>query len=263
IHSTEPSPTERAERRAAEKLKKHPIRRLIFQQILRQARERVRDRENLRFERTRVFGQVRRIFVEIGRRLYAMDVLPEPRDVFYLAAEESLGFIEGASLTQDLGRLAGLRKKEFAGHRERPMADRFETRGAVYAGNSFASRLAPAPPPDGDHVNGIGCCPGIVRGKVRVILDPRNALIHPGEILVAPRTDPGWIMLFPAAAGLLVEHGSLLSHSAIVAREMRIPAVVSISGITSWLKTGDEVELDGSSGRVTRIRSSGGNADGK
>jgi len=93
----------------------------------------------------------------------------------------------------------------------------------------------------------------VVRGPVRVITDPRNATLKSGDILVAERTDPGWIMLFPSAAGLLVERGSLLSHSAIVAREMGIPAIVSLAGVTRWLKDGDEVELDGSTGIVRRL----------
>jgi pyruvate,water dikinase len=80
---------------------------------------------------------------------------------------------------------------------------------------------------------------------VRVITDPRNAVLKSGSILVAERTDPGWILLFPLAAGLLVERGSLLSHSAIVAREMGIPAIVSIPGVTRWLSDDDWVELDG------------------
>jgi rifampicin phosphotransferase len=92
-----------------------------------------------------------------------------------------------------------------------------------------------------------------VRGRVRVVRDPRGALLEPGEILVAERTDPGWVMLFPAASALLVERGSLLSHSAIVARELGIPAVVSIEGLTSWLETGDEVEMDGRTGEVRRL----------
>jgi pyruvate,water dikinase len=86
-----------------------------------------------------------------------------------------------------------------------------------------------------------------------VVFDPRGAVVEPGEILVAQRTDPGWIMLFPAAAGLLVEHGSLLSHSAIVAREMGIPAVVAIAGLTTWVQTGDVIELDGSTGSVRKL----------
>ena len=68
-------------------------------------------------------------------------------------------------------------------------------------------------------------------------------------------------MLFPAAAGLLVEHGSLLSHSAIVAREMSIPAIVSISGVTAWVRTGEWLEMDGSTGVVRKIaRPDGGGA---
>jgi phosphoenolpyruvate-protein kinase (PTS system EI component) len=60
-------------------------------------------------------------------------------------------------------------------------------------------------------------------------------------------------MLFPSARGLLVERGSLLSHSAIVARELGIPAVISIPGLLDWLRDGDEVELDGAAGTVRRL----------
>ena len=68
--------------------------------------------------------------------------------------------------------------------------------------------------------------------------DPKGAEVRAGEILVAERTDPGWILLFPAAAGVVVERGSVLSHSAIVARELGIPAVVSVAGLTTWLQHG-------------------------
>jgi rifampicin phosphotransferase len=88
---------------------------------------------------------------------------------------------------------------------------------------------------------------------VRVVRDPRGAKLERGEILVAERTDPGWIMLFPSAAGLLVERGSLLSHSAIVSREMGIPSIVSIPGVMQWLNDGDEVEMDGSTGVVRKV----------
>jgi pyruvate,water dikinase len=93
----------------------------------------------------------------------------------------------------------------------------------------------------------------VVRGTVRLVADPRNTTLEAGEILVAERTDPGWIMLFPSAAGLVVERGSLLSHAAIVARELGVPAVISLPGVTGWLKDGDCVELDGSRGTVTRL----------
>lgn len=244
----------KAEQRVADAFAGRPVKRTVFNWVLRNARDRVRDRENLRFERTRLFGRVRRIYVELGKRLHAAGRLAEPRDVFYLTVEEALGFVEGTTATTDIAALTALRRREFAAFRESPAgpADRFETRGAVHLGNRFTAKQA-AVVPEGDTLKGIGCCPGVVRARARVILEPRNAEIESGEILVAPRTDPGWIMLFPAAAGLLVEHGSLLSHSAIVAREMGIPAVVSITGLTSWIKTGEWVELDGATGVVRKI----------
>ena len=232
--------------------------RAIFRWVLRLARDRVRGRENLRFERTRVFGRVRRIFVEIGRRLHAAGKLGEVRDVFYLTIDEVLGFVDGTAASTDLRGLVATRRTEFAVYRQEPaLPGRFVTRGAVHLGNSF---VATAPMPTGSNVSpdaelrrGLACCAGMVRGRARVVLDPRNAEILPGEILVARRTDPGWVLLFPAAAGLAVEYGSLLSHSAIVARELKLPAVVSIPGLTDWLDTGDLIELDGATGSVRRL----------
>jgi pyruvate,water dikinase len=227
-------------------------RKLLFNWVLKHARALVSGRENLRFERTRVFGRVRSIFVEFGKRLHDLGLLEQPRDVFYLQVEELLGFVEGNATTTQLNALAKIRKQEFAHYETgEPPADRFETRGMVYHAQRYQAQT-PAIEISGDAIQGIGCCPGIVKGKVRVVRDPRGVELQQGEILVAERTDPGWIMLFPAAAGLLVEHGSLLSHSAIVAREMGIPAVVALSGVTNWLRDGDVVEMDGRSGVVKR-----------
>jgi pyruvate,water dikinase len=92
-----------------------------------------------------------------------------------------------------------------------------------------------------------------VRACVRLVRDPQRADLRPGEIIVTERTDPGWVMVFPAAAGLLIERGSLLSHSAIVARELGVPTIVSLPGVTRWLHDGDTVEMDGGTGRVTRL----------
>jgi len=249
-----------AERRAYAALGRRPLRRALFDWVLRNARERVRDRENLRFERTRVFGRVRRIFVELGRRFAAEGLLAEPRDIFYLEVEEALGMVAGTATTTDLKGLVAVRKAEYARYRaQEPPADRFETRGIVYAGNSFQARQRSAPPA-GDTLHGIGCCPGVVRGRVRVVRDPKTAEVRHGEILVAERTDPGWIMLFPAAAGVLVECGSLLSHSAIVARELGIPAIVALAGATTWLQTGDTVEMDGGTGTVVKLGAPAGEA---
>jgi pyruvate,water dikinase len=242
-----------AERAVQEALARRPTRRLAFDWVLRQARARIRDRENLRFERTRLFGRVRRIFLEFGRRFVGLGLLDDPRDVFHLEVEEILGLVEGTATSTDLKGLVAVRKAEYERRqRSEPPPDRFETCGAAAIGIARGSG-ATTSPTDGETRTGLGCCAGTVRGPVRVVADPRTAGLQPGEILVAERTDPGWVILFPTAAGLLVERGSLLSHSAILARELGIPAVVSVAGLTRWLKDGDWVELDGAGGVVRRL----------
>jgi pyruvate,water dikinase len=164
------------------------------------------------------------------------------------------GFIEGRSTTTNLKGLVALRKADFEQYRAMPAPDnRFLTYGVVNQGNRFVGSLAPSSVVDNAQIQGLGCCPGRVQGPARIIRNPRDAQLNPGDILVAERTDPGWIMLFTCAAGVLVERGSLLSHSAIVAREMNIPTIVGLAGITQWVKDGDWLELDGSSGTVRRI----------
>jgi len=229
---------------------------VVFAWVLKHARARVRDRENLRFERTRLFGRVRRIFIELGRRFSALELLADPRDIFYLEVGEVFGFIEGRSTTTNLKGLVALRKADFEQYHAMPAPDnRFLTYGIVNQGNRFVGSLAPSSVVDNVQIQGLGCCPGRVQGPARIIRNPRDAQLNPGDILVAERTDPGWIMLFTCAAGVLVERGSLLSHSAIVAREMNIPTIVGLAGITQWVKDGDWLELDGSSGTVRRIAS--------
>jgi pyruvate,water dikinase len=234
-------------------LRGHPLRRAIFSGVLKHARRRVRDRENLRLERTRLFGRVRRIFLEIGKRLEAVDRLDDSRDIFYLEVDEVLAFADGRATTTDLRGLVAVRKREFERYAAAdPPDSRFETRGAVYVGHDFRAKTAAAGE-TGEERQGLGCSPGVVRGPVRVVLDPAKLDPGHGAILVAEHTDPGWIMIFPSARGVLVERGSLLSHAAIVARELGIPAVVSLPGLTRWLKDGDIVEMDGSAGTVRRI----------
>jgi phosphohistidine swiveling domain-containing protein len=242
-----------ARRRVADALARRPFRRIAFQWVLRHARRRVRDRENLRLERTRLFGRVRRIFLELGRRLHAMDLLDDSRDVLYLEVDEVLAFVDGRSTCTDLRSLATLRKREFQGYEAGPPPDdRFETRGPVYQGHDFR-RAQTVPDEAGEERRGLGCSPGVVRGPVRIVTDPRTADLANRAILVAEHTDPGWIMVFPSALGVLVERGSLLSHAAIVARELGIPAVVSVPGVTRWLQNDDWIELDGSTGLIRRV----------
>jgi rifampicin phosphotransferase len=255
--SRDQADVEQAERKMRAALRGSPFRRTVLFWVMRQARKRVRGRENLRFERTRLFGTIRRLFLEAGRRLQAIGRLDDARDIFYLEVGEILAFNDGTATTTDLRSLVAVRKQEFSGYREGPApAERFETRGPVYHAQPYRSSKPSAATESGgnnDERKGLGCCPGVVRGKACVVRDPKHAQLTAGCILVADHTDPGWIMLFPSVSGLLVERGSLLSHSAIVARELGIPAVISIPGLLDWLHDGDEVELDGAAGTVRRL----------
>ena len=88
---------------------------------------------------------------------------------------------------------------------------------------------------------------------VCVIRDPNDDVDVKGKIITAIRTDPGWGPLFPSAAAILVERGSTVSHSAILARELGIPAVVGISGLIAAVRNGERVRLDGRTGTVERL----------
>ena len=248
-------------RRAAEATARESLaawQRPLFSRVLRSTRGRVRDRENLRFERTRVFGAVRRIFLGLGHRLHRQGALTEPRDVFFLTVEEVFAHVEGTGSGSDLAALVELRRREWEAYEREPAPpERFESFGPPSLGRwrvADSARAAAAAPGE-DALKGIGCCPGVVRAPVRVVRDPREAGDLAGHILVAERTDPGWTLLFPAARGLLVERGSLLSHSAIVAREVGLPCVVSIPGLMSTLRDGEVVEMDGRTGEVRRLGS--------
>ncbi len=222
--------------------------------VLGHARARIRDRENLRFERTRVFGAVRRIFATIGRRLHERGTLRAPRQVFYLTTDEIFAVATGNGGSHDHARLAEGRIAEFAAYeKNQAPPERFETFGPVVVPRQPPPR-AREPGDASKELRGLGCCPGVVRAPVRVVRDPSNAGTLAGHILVAERTDPGWTLLFPSASGLLVQRGSLLSHSAIVAREIGLPCVVAIPGLMDLLVDGEIVEMDGATGIVQRVK---------
>ncbi len=229
-----------------------PLRRFVLKRALAWAKARVRDRENLRFERTRIFGQARRVFLAIGRQLHAIDRLDAPRDVFLLTVQEVLGAIEGFGHDRDLKALVAVRKAQFEADRASPdPGERITVTGAVIA-QSRTSMSSQRQEAAGDVLQGTGCSAGVVKAKARVVRDPANERLGPGEVLVAQHTDPGWIALFTNASAIVVERGSLLSHSAIVARELGLPCVVGLKGAMSAIETGELIEVDGASGVVRK-----------
>ena len=97
---------------------------------------------------------------------------------------------------------------------------------------------------------GFGVSAGCVDGVAKVVLDPLNATVEKGEILIAPFTDPGWTPLFVNAAAVVTEIGGMLTHGAVVAREYGIPGLVGVSEATKLISTGQKIRVDGTSGYV-------------
>lgn len=226
---------------------------MVYNWSLKHARRAVKNRENTRFARTRAYGIGRRMFWAMGRELSHGGVLSQPADIFYLTLEEVFGIHQGTLVNEDLRALVAGRQREYGHFAAEEPKIRFLTRGPVYWRNPI---LAVADQPDVEpgadyHLRGLPCCPGIVEGVVKVVGAVTDDLNLNGEILVASRTDPGWVPLYPSISGLLVERGSLLSHSAIVAREMGLPTIVGIKALTATLKSGMRIKLDGARGTVT------------
>lgn len=233
------------------------LRRMILQHVLANTRRGVRNRENMRLARTRIYGVLRSMLRAIGGQWFQAGILADADDIFYLTLDEVWDFIKGTAVTSNLRELVRVRKADYDRYRSdasmRPDS-RFETFGTAYEGNTFrgghegkersvASQL----------LKGIGCCPGLVTGRAQVVRSPHEVLEFTGDILVAESTDPGWVALYPAFSGILVERGSVLSHSATVARELGIPAIVAVSGLTRGVASGQLLRMDGLAGTVELI----------
>jgi len=228
-------------------------RKIVFYWSLKHARRAVKNRENTRFARTRAYGIARNLFRAMGRDLSERGALINADDIFYLTIEEIYGIHQGTLPAYDLKALAKLRMDAYKAFADQEPRIRFLTRGPVYWQNPLLAPVEVADIEDGAdyHLKGLPCCPGVVEGFVKVVQSPADDLNLNGEILVTTRTDPGWVPLYPSISGLLVERGSLLSHSAIVAREMGLPTIVSIKALTVTLRTGMRVRLDGTKGTIT------------
>ncbi|AKH63699.1 MULTISPECIES: phosphoenolpyruvate synthase [Photorhabdus] len=226
-----------------------------FKRNLRKLRQAIRHRENMRFTRTRMFGLYRDIFIQLGQAYALEGLLAEPRDIFYLTLEEIYSGYEGTAVQTQLKPLVAIRKQEYASYEtEDEPAHHFFIRGSLYQQQDYSYPYQEQQTPtDSGMLQGIGCYPGVVETTIRLIKNPQDEMSLAGQILCTVRTDPGWAPLFPTAGGLLIERGSTLSHSAVVARELGIPAIVGIPAITQILKDGDRVRMDGATGSVIRL----------
>jgi len=236
-----------AERTLDDALRGAPAKRAALGYLLHTARRLIRHRENSRYCRSELFGYAKNVFHALGRKLVAAKVLRSEDDVHHLTQDELFGWVDGTGVTTDLQLLADLRREEKKRNEgvETPME--LTTLGAVNA--NTLDRVAVAAE---GALRGLGSSSGVVRGRARVVLDPNTVMsLDPDTILVARETDPGWLFLMLAARGIVVERGSMLSHTAITGRKFGIPTVVSVKSATTRIPDGAEIEIDGATGIVT------------
>ena len=219
----------------------HGPRRLIAGFLLRRARLLAGLREQPKFQIIRVFAIGHELLEGVGADLAQRGLLDRSGDVFFLTLPEARRAVDG----EDLRGAVAARKIVYARERAR----RHIPRILLSDGTDAETELPAAT--DGA-IRGTPASPGIARGSARVIRSPVGARLEPGEVLVAPSTDPGWTPLFLTAGALVMEMGGMMSHGAVVAREYGIPAVVGVPDATGRISTGDQVTVDGSAGTVAR-----------
>ena len=224
---------------------------ILYKWVLKHCRKAIKNRENQRFARTQAYDLVRTLVRSIGKQWADKEIIQEIDDVFFLRIDEIWSYIEGTSTCVNIKELIALRKQEFETYKSQSPDDHIETEGEVYYNNPFSK---PVQEQQGTIIQGLGCCSGIVEREVKIVLSPDKNLQLNQEIMVAKQTDPGWGILFPSVSGLIIEKGSMLSHSAIVAREMGIPAVIGVKNATKILATGDRVILDGAKGTIQIVK---------
>ncbi|MEE2768921.1 MAG: PEP-utilizing enzyme [Actinomycetota bacterium] len=207
-------------------------------------------RERTKTNIVRVIHEARMAFRELGRRHAEAGNLEDPSHIFMLLNEEVESFVaEPSSLTATLVERHGqwlelwdLEPPFIIRDGEVPPLSQWPNRGKASADVTEV----------GEVLQGVPGCPGTVRGTARVVLDPHDpGNLTPGDIMVAPLTDPAWTPLFMTAAGVVVDVGGQISHAVIVSRELGLPCVVSVEHASIRIPDGATIEVDGDTGQVT------------
>jgi len=202
-------------------------------------------RESPKFTIIRAMGIIRNDLLMSGADLVQSGQLEKADDLFFLRYEELQDFASGIQKEW---------KAIIASHRtvwEREKRRRQIPRLILTDGRTYYEGLNAGSGTKEGQLKGSPVSAGTATGRVRVILDPNQADLQPGEILVCPGTDPSWTPLFLLASALVMEVGGLMTHGAVVAREYGIPAIVGVHQATTRLETGMHISVDGSSGVIT------------
>jgi pyruvate,water dikinase len=214
----------------------------LVRRLVRAGRNLMPVREHPKFLLIQIFGLARDTILEAGEMLQEQNRLENAGDVWYLTLPELISSLD--NVTHDPRPLIGRRQAESARYQKLT-----PPRVITSDGETPTAQHRHADIPEGA-LAGSPVSAGVVEGIARVVLDPTKETLNPGEILVAPFTDPGWTPLFINAAGLVMEVGGLMTHGSVVAREYGIPAVVSVTEATKRIQTGQCVRVHGDGGYV-------------
>ncbi len=202
----------------------------------------ISNREISRLNRSKLFGLAREIMLKIGDILAKESVIDDRRDVFYLHENE---------LQQnDIRDIVRRRKIQYESYNSMPVFGRIVYTGKVFDHDVLCTECGVAG--EETELRGIPTSRGKVEGEVLVINSPNADIDATGKIIVTVSTDPSWVFLIKNALGIIAEKGSLLSHTAIVTRELGKPSIVNVRHAASILKTGDKVILDANRGIIIR-----------
>jgi len=199
-------------------------------------------RELWKVQLTSIFSTVREELLKIGEYLVSKEVLTKSHDIFFLNFSEISQAINGENMISIIIKRRELYEIELKRTRI-PLL--MLSDGTIPTPKVKSSTLYSE-----TTIIGISASPGKITGKAKIILDPETAIVEPGEIIVAPSTDPCWTPLFLTAAGLVMEKGGAISHGAVVAREYGIPAVVGAIGAIEKIMDGQSITVDGDNGIV-------------
>ncbi len=239
-----------AENKVDSKQNKLSLKTWYYKRIRKYAEKAVKNRENMRFARTRAYGVVKEYFLAIGERMAGENMIEQARDVFNLSLDELRSF----SLNNDRNNKKEIireRKQAYSDFEKEELPDRIMYSGEVIPLPQLKLKEMTS---DKSSFHGICVSGGKVRAKAIVIKHPDIGIKIDGEILVTRMTDPGWVFLMSRAGGLISEKGSLLSHTAIVGRELGIPAMVGVAGATTNINTNDLIEMDADNGLISIIQ---------
>lgn len=212
--------------------------------FIKKAKQGIRNREISRMNRSRLFGIARAIYLSIGEDLFENNLIENQRDVFYLYENELLNF------DLNFKKIIAERKAEFEIYKKIPNYSRLVFIDKIINKNFNLNYSVSI---EKNIIKGTGTSEGIAEGEILIIDSPNLNIDTENKIIVTKMTDPGWIYLIKNARGIISEQGSILSHTAIISRELKKPAVVNVKHAGTLFKNGEKVRINGLLGTIERI----------